>query len=284
MLGAAYRHAEKLVRDGDRDRWLASLFVDAGARPHVHAVYAFNIEIARIREVVREPLPGEIRQQWWRDVLVGGGAGEVASHPVARCLLDTIDIYRLPVQPFLDLIDARTFDLYDDPMPTLTDLEGYAGETASTLIQLGAIIANDGALSETADAAGHAGVAYAIAGLMRALPHHARRGQVYLPVDLLEARGITADDVRSGLVSDGLKLCLADLRERVSMHLDAARRAMAGVPERVKPVFLPVALVPEWLDILARGDPFTRSEIAIWRSQWLLWRAARRGRRGRAMF
>ncbi|ODN69746.1 phytoene/squalene synthase family protein [Methylobrevis pamukkalensis] len=285
MLKAAYRHAERLVRDADRDRWLASLFADSHDRPHLHAILAFNLEIARVREVVREPLPGEMRLQWWRDVIEGRAKGDVESHPVARALLDTIDIYRLPDRPFLDLIEARTFDLYDDPMPSLHDLEGYAGETTSTLFQLGAVILNKGAHADTADAAGHAGVAYALTGLMRALAHHARRGQVYLPLDMLAANGISPHDVRSGLHSDGLRRTLADLRERARMHVDAARSAMTTVPRHVQPVFLPVALTPMWLDYLEAADPFDAGvEIPLWRRQWLLWNAARRARGGRPMF
>ena len=48
--------------------------------------------------------------------------------------------FGLPLAAFDNLLEARIFDLYDDPMPTLNDLEGYAGETASALIQLGAMI------------------------------------------------------------------------------------------------------------------------------------------------
>ena len=58
------------------------------------------------------------------------------------------------------------FDLYDDTMPTLNDLEGYCGETSSSLIRLGAMILADGSDPGAADAAGHAGVAYALTGLL----------------------------------------------------------------------------------------------------------------------
>ena len=43
-------------------------------------------------------------------------------------------------KPFDDYLEARIFDLYDDPMPTRADLEGYCGETASALIQLAAMV------------------------------------------------------------------------------------------------------------------------------------------------
>ena len=40
-----------------------------------------------MREPAREPLPGEIRLQWWREVLGGERPGEAGAHPVAAALL-----------------------------------------------------------------------------------------------------------------------------------------------------------------------------------------------------
>ena len=85
----AFAHCEALVRAADKDRFLASLFAPAEHRAALLALYAFNIEVSRVREAVREPLPGEIRLQWWSDVLGGQGRGEVAANPVAAALLAT---------------------------------------------------------------------------------------------------------------------------------------------------------------------------------------------------
>jgi len=126
-----FAHCENLVRAGDKDRWLASLFAPGERRAHLYALYAFNLEVARVRELAREPMAGEIRLQWWREVIAGTRPGEAAAHPVAAVLLETIARYGLPVQTFLDLIEARAFDLYNDPMPTLDAFAGYGrrGET-----------------------------------------------------------------------------------------------------------------------------------------------------------
>ena len=154
---------------------------------------------------MREALAGEIRLQWWRDALQGEARGDVRANPVAAALDDTIVQFRLPRQALVDLIDARVFDLYDDPMPSLNDLEGYCGETSSSLIRLAELILADGADPGAADAAGHAGVAYAIAGLLRAFPWHARRGQVYVPADLLARHGVARDDIVTGRGGPGLR-------------------------------------------------------------------------------
>src|SRR5690242_11650882 len=134
----AFAYCENLLRAGDKDRWLASLFAPADRRPHLHALYAVNLEIARVRELAREAMAGEIRLQWWREVLAGTRPGEAAANPVAAALMETIARCGLPVQTFLDLIEARAFDLYNDPMPSLDAFAGYGRRTASGVIALAA--------------------------------------------------------------------------------------------------------------------------------------------------
>src|SRR5690348_1595504 len=93
----AFEHCERLVHEADRDRFIATLFAPAACRPALFALYAFDVELARIRDAVSAPLPGEIRLQWWRDALAGQGHGEVAAHPVAAALLQTVAEHALDV-------------------------------------------------------------------------------------------------------------------------------------------------------------------------------------------
>src|SRR3954468_3290000 len=109
----SFAHCEALVRAADRDRFLAALFAPRERREALFALYAFNLEIARVREVVREPVSGEIRLQWWRDVLAGGGRGEIEAHPVASALRASMARYGISTERLQAIIDARRFDLYD---------------------------------------------------------------------------------------------------------------------------------------------------------------------------
>src|ERR1700730_9006374 len=115
----AFAYCAELVRTADRDRFLASLFAPAERRAALHALYAFNIEVGRVREAAREPMPGEIRLQWWREVIGGERNGEAHANPVAAALLATIERYHLDADALIALIEARRFDLYDEPMATL---------------------------------------------------------------------------------------------------------------------------------------------------------------------
>lgn len=279
MLEEAFAHCAEAVRAADKDRWLASLFAPEAARRDLMALYAFNLEVASVRERVSEPLPGEVRLQWWRDALTGEARGDATAHPVAAALLDVIRRRNLPVAPFANLIDARVFDLYDDLIPTVGDLEGYCGETSSALMQLAALVLNEGTDPGTADLAGHAGIAYAVTGLLRAFPLHAARGQVFIPADLLAHHGVTREDIVAGRTSPGLSAALAALRDLARRHLEAARAEAARAKPQLAAAFVAVeaaALYLKRMDAFVQAPFSTTVTVAQWRRQWALWRAAHR--------
>jgi phytoene synthase len=224
-------------------------------------------------------MPGEIRLQWWRDVLGGTGRGEIDAHPVAAALRDVVVRYRLPPKVLLELIDARSFDLYDEPVTSLSYLERYAMHTSSALIEMAARILCDGRDPNVGDLARHAGIAYAIAGLLLALPVHAARGQLYLPADLMARYGAEAADAFAGNATTELRAVLAELRLRARHHLGAARGLLNDTPPELAPALLPVALVRPALDRMERPfyQPLRPTELPQWRRQWILWRAARKG-------
>jgi 15-cis-phytoene synthase len=274
----ASAHCEALVRLADRDRFLAALFAPAEHRGALYALYAFNVEIARVREVVHEPLAGEIRLQWWSDAIAGKAAGDVQSNPVAAALLAAMARYRLPSELLTGLIAARRFDLYDDPMRRLADFDDYARATSSALIALPARILACDLVSGFDGLALHAGLAYATAGLLQAFPAHAARGQVFLPAEVLERHGVQPQDIAAKQAMPGLRAALAEMRARARAHLAQAAPLVADVPPAVLPALLPVALARPLLDHMDRRDydPFVPVEIAQWRRQLRLWRAARR--------
>ncbi len=271
-----FSYCETLVREADKDRFAAALFAPAPHRRALHALYAFNAELARVREHAREPMPGEIRLQWWRETLGGARPGEAG--PVAAALIATIARYRLPLSVVMEMIEARSFDLYDDPMDSLAALEAYAEKTSSALIRLAAQILNDGDDPGAAEQIRHAGLAHAIAGVLVAFPLHAARRQLYLPRDVMSRHGARAEDVFAGVATPELKAALAELRDVARGHL--SKIVIADVPGGLAPALLPAALVGPTLKRLERdADPFAPLPLPQWRRLWLLWRAARNPQR-----
>lgn len=241
MPAESFDHAARTLRELDRDRYLSTLVLPVDKRPGITALYAFNAEVAAIRERVSNPAPGEIRLQWWNDALEGRDHGSVRQNPVADALLQTLDTYRLPIGTLQRLLGARRFDLYDDPMPDLESFEGYAGETASTLLQLSAMILNEGAPVEPGDAAGHLGVAQAMAGHLRALGAVSAQGRIMLPLSVLSANGVAEAELFSGQDSEGVHAALSQVAELAEDHLAQARTSVAALPVHLRPAF---ALLP----------------------------------------
>lgn len=268
------------LRDTDRDRYLACLLAPVESQPSLAALYAFNAELARIRELVHEPIPGEIRMQWWRELLENEEAtGE--GHPLARDLLECIRKHRLPVSVFQNMIDARIFDLYDDPMEDRAAFEGYAGETASALIQLSSLVLDPKNAATSAEAAGHAGVAQTVAGLLLLLPQHCRRGQVYLPAELLMATGLDRETLLAGQDLEAIGRAIRAFTGYGRDHLAKARARISTISADNFAAFIPLALVEPVFDRAdAVGADLLRKPIrpAQWRRQWWMWRAHRRKR------
>jgi len=265
-----------LVRRHDFARYASTLFVPAHHRRGLLAVFAFNVEISRVRELVSQPLPGEMRLQWWTDMLAGGDHGGVEGNPVAAELKLAIRNWGLPVERLSRLVDEHQFDLYNDPMPTMAALEGYLNDTSSALFSLASAVVGWQSM-EIEHLARHAGLAQGIARLITALPLDASRRQLFVPLQLLERHGSSIEKVFSGKQTPGLRAALGQLIGEARAHLETALALLSSVPPEVRLVFLPLALVVRDLDRMSRADhnPFIPRPTSRLRALWTLWRASR---------
>ena len=270
-----YDHCAALVREFDRDRYLATLYAPSEHRDALFALYAFNVEIGRVRDLAHEPLPGEIRLQWWREMLAGERDGEATAHPFAAALRETLSCHGFVAAPLIELIDERIFDLYDEPMVTLGALELYAIRTQSPIFAMAAGILKSGGTPElfTLDTS----VAYTIGGILRNFGRHATRRQLYVPLEVLDRHQVKRENIFAEQTSAPLLAALAEMRAIARRHLAAAQAKLASAPPEILPAFLPVAHVgPQLRRMESPGyQPFALNQIAPWRRQWLLWRAAR---------
>ena len=270
-----------LVRAASRERYIATLFAPEGKRAALFALYAFDAEIDRIRDLAPDPLPGEIRLQWWRDVANGERGGEARGHPVASALLETIAAHDLPRAAFDAYCEARIFDFYHDVMPDQTALEAYLGATQSAVIQLAAMVLDRDAARQASEAAGHAGVALGLVKILSQLPLIRRRGQGFVPQTILAAAGMTNEEfLRGGDVAAGKRLSSA-LAALAQSHLTKFQALKPSVPKPLSPAFLPAAILARRLKALEKqDDPLNNatesSPLAV---TWDTVRAALRGQR-----
>lgn len=264
------------VRHSDPDRYFAALFAPQPRRTHLFALYAFNHELARVAETVREPMLGQIRLAWWQETLEAARAGNPRDHDVARAMSEALAAADLPQALFDGLIEARHFDLTDAMFVDLSALETYVDATSGNIMRLAARILGAGETAETL--ARNAGLAYGLTGLLRAVPHHAQRRKLYLPRDLVESERLDPETVFAGRGSDALARVVYAVALRARRHFADARDLR--MPKPAAAAFLPAALVPLYLKGLARTgfDPFRLTEVTIHRRQMRLLSASLRGR------
>jgi phytoene synthase len=210
------------------------------------ALYAFNAEVTRVRDQVSDPAIGMIRLQWWRDAIENGSGG---GHPVAEALFSAIEAGGLPSQALLDLVTAREFDLFQDRMPGLTELEAYLGETHSRLIQMAAMILDRDGAAKATDAAGLAGVAQGLA-LILGDPRHR---DPFLPEGMDVPRAISHAEKR----------------------LAEAMALLPALPKSILPAFLPVSLTRTYLQRIAKA-PDAPLNVSPLKRQLVMWWTARR--------
>jgi len=228
-------YCETLVREEDRDRFLATLFASAHVRPALFSIYAFDLEIAHISGRVSEPLAGEVRLQWWRDIITGAAREQAAGSPVAAALVQTIGRYKLPEWIFIGLIEAQRDVLYRKPVETIEQFEQWAGKTHGGIFALAVRVLSGDGDPGLDDLSRHAGIA--LACMTRATP------------------GTNFRDYR-------------DLADR---HLAQVRAGLPAPAAESNAAFLPLALVRPTLREIERGGTL----LSRWRRQWILWRASR---------
>jgi len=178
------------VRANDPDRFLLCLFTPGKARPAIWALFAFNHEIAKTREVVSETQLGLIRLQWWREAVneIYEG-GPVREHEVLKDLAAAIDQYDLKKEDFDTLIYAREFDLEDRVPGSMEGLMHYADFTTTPLNKMVLSVLNQ---SEAERIVKEVSVAYAITGLVRAVSYMRFQRRCMMPEDIMSAHGISA--------------------------------------------------------------------------------------------
>lgn len=242
------------VRRLDHDRFLTALFAPADRREALFALYAFNIEVSKIREVVSDPMIGAIRLQWWREVIDEiFGRKPVRRHGVAEPLSAAIRSHGLGRENFDRLIDARAFDLDDDPPEDVGGLSGYAEATSSTLVWLALDILGVTGCETAREVGRKTGIAWAIVGLLRAAPAHLRQGRIYIPKDVADRHGVDRRSMLDLKPSAQLAGAVSELASVAAGQLREARDLRQDFPSRGVPAVLLAALADGYLRRLKRA-------------------------------
>ena len=227
-------------------------------QPAYFAIRAFNIELARIPDVVSMPQIGAMRMQFWRETIDKAFKLTPPKEPVAILLASYLTQgYKLNKTWFQRIITARDRKLTHPGFTNLAELESYAESTYSTLLYLtlSAIPLNSVNMDHLAS---HVGKAAGIAAVLRGVPllafpgppnQHSnnpaglglpptreRQGVITLPLDVMSQCGVREEDIfRNGSDAEGVRDAVFAVATRASDHLITARTMLKMVRESQGP-------------------------------------------------
>ena len=246
-------HCRIQCRTYDYDRYFAAVTAPADIRRGLLALYAFNYEIASIRERVSETLIGEMRLQWWRDTISEFTAGCVRDHPVAVELFDAITRFGLPTARFERMLDARRFDLTDNSLEDAEAFRNYTEGTAGELMALAASVC--GASESSADRFAEIGGFWGRVGILRNIRHSAMTRKVYLPQTFLTSAGVSVADIIENRECSALK----DVVRKVASDAKQGISRMDRVEKSLRPAIAFIGIAKIYLKRLEKVQ-FDNSE------------------------
>lgn len=247
-----------IAREKDPDRFLLAMLSPQEAREDIFSLIAFNHEIAKTRDTVSEGMLGQIRLQWWREAIEECFEGQPRRHEVVMPLSVAIQRKDLPKDLMLALIDAREQDLDETIFVGEEDLHSYAETTGGIITELmvRSLIKDDEASNK---AARHVGTAWALVGLMRALPFQLRQRRVFLPNSLQNKHGLSDKDLFKGQSTEGIRAAVQDICSMAEKELSAARSLRRQCRKEAFPVLQQATLCNSYLGQLNKAgyDPFS---------------------------
>ena len=283
---AAEIDLNEIVRSADPARYFANQFVPAIHRNDVFLLHGFDLEIRKIARTIREPMAGEIRLQWWREVFDGSRTAEAAASPLAQMMLDFSQRHSVGSQIWDNYLDGRIFDLYDDAVEDLAAFEAYAGQTEGTILQLACLVLDRGQSSSASQVSGYLACVLCLWNRVlqpilyanqpptpELVPHISR----FLPPELRHDAGFDANPFLESKAVD-IPQAVSEICAVAQTYLQKARAAADTVPASLRPAFLQVAPIAARLSKLQQHSdlPLPLRESGKSGLIWQLWRSSKR--------
>jgi phytoene synthase len=181
-----------------------------------------------------------------------------------RVMVDTLERFPQPVQPYLDMIEGQRMDLLQHRYASFEELELYCYRVAGTVgLMTQEVMGVDSAYTtapwssrpDTSEAAVALGIANQLTNILRDVGEDRGRGRIYLPQDELERFGYTEADLMAGNLNQ-------NWRDLMAFQLRRARQWFARSEEGVRwlapdarwPVWASLRLYRGILDVIERHD------------------------------
>lgn len=227
-LDEAFAHCEAIARAHYENFPVGSWLLPREKRKYLWAIYAFARTaddfadepsyVDSLRLPLLENWEGQLLQCMWRK----------PQHPIFIALQHTIDTFRLPVEPFQDLVTAFKMDVVVDRYQTFDDLLAYCRCSANPIGRLVLLVFGyrQPELHEFSDSIC---TALQLTNHWQDVAIDYVKGRVYLPLDEMAAHGYTLERLAAGVSDDAFRRLMADQAAKTRALFDAGRPLLREV-------------------------------------------------------
>ena len=204
MVAAGYSQARLLTRQHSKSFFFSSLALFGARRRAAFALYAF---CRRLDDLVDGDAQSSVltlsdrltlAREAVSSIYQGSGFSQLPALPWREeefaAFRDTVERFRIPQQPFQELINGMEMDLTQTRYATFNELELYCYRAAGVVgLMMTCILGFDDEVC--LPFAVDLGIAMQLTNVLRDVKEDWQRGRLYLPLDELNAFGLSEHDV-----------------------------------------------------------------------------------------
>ena len=194
-LAEARRYCEALARSHYENFPVATLLLPRRLRPHFYSVYAYCRWADDLGDEVDDPARALWLLDRWEDELRACYEGH-PRHPVFVALAETVELLRIPIEPFRDLITAFRQDQTVHRYRTFEELLGYCRYAAHPV---GRLVLEVGGYRdpERQRLSDYTCTALQLANFWQDVRRDDAIGRIYIPLDEMARSGYFEEDLQA---------------------------------------------------------------------------------------
>jgi phytoene synthase len=214
LLRAAFETCRRLHQQHGRTYYLATQLLPLAKRPYVWALYGFARYADEFVDSLTDPHPEQLVT--WSHAFLDAIGSDETDDPVCLAMMHTMRRWQIPRAHVEAFLESMKMDITISRYPTYADLERYMYGSAAVIgLQMLPILEP---LAPEAGARARAlGEAFQMSNFIRDIGEDLRRGRIYLPLEDLDAFGVTEEALQRQTVT-------APIRELIRFEIERTRR------------------------------------------------------------
>jgi phytoene synthase len=252
-LRGAFEQCRVLHASFGRSYYLATMLLAPGKRPFVNSLYGFARYADEIVDNGDPLTKADGLTDWCAGALKDLDSGE-SDDPICKALIHTMHTWGIPLETVEAFVASMLMDLTVVEYRTYADLCEYMYGSAAVIgLQMFPILEpSDPSAAEHARALGEA---FQLTNFIRDIAEDLRRGRIYLPLEDLDAFGVTREQLAAGTVTPRIRELIRYEIHRTRLIYAYAREGIELLAPSSRPcINTALALYGGILDEIERAD------------------------------